>query len=97
LVKGKISKVVQGNVKIGCEFFMQAEGTAEFISVETGVPGLFIDLTPEETLGFIKKRQKSLQLKLERCGKHLQDVQMHIDTINRSISLMGEIDIKEPA
>ena len=95
LRKGKIG-IVQGLVKVGCEFFMQAEGNADFVAVETGVPGLYIELTPIEGLEYIEKRQISLQEKLIKCIRYLEEVQMHIETISKTLINIREIDIQEP-
>jgi prefoldin subunit 5 len=94
-VKEKGLGKVTGTVKIGCDFFMKVEGNTEFISVETGVAGLFIDLRVEEALEYIGKRSEELQKRLEACLRQLQEVQMNIETITRSLGRMGEVEIKE--
>lgn len=95
MVKKKIEQF-RGQVKIGCEFYMEAEGNVDFVAVETGVPGLFIELNPNEALEYIPKREKFLEERLERCNHCINDIQQHIDTINRSLSRSGEVNIEEP-
>ncbi|OMJ95550.1 hypothetical protein SteCoe_959 [Stentor coeruleus] len=89
-------KDVIGQVKVGCEYFMQAEGDPSYISVETGISGLYIDLTPNESLVYIQKREQLLMEKLDRCTKTLNDIQAHIQTITSAMPLFGEHDIQEP-
>lgn len=87
---------VIGQVKVGCEYFMQAEGDPSYISVETGIPGLYIDLTPTESLVYIQKREQLLMEKLGRCVKTLNDIQAHIQTITSTMPSFSECDIQEP-
>ena len=86
---------LRGQVKVGCEFFMECEGDLDFISIETGVPGLYIDLNIEEGLEFIPKREGLLQERLNRTSFYINDVQQHIHTIQSSIGTIGEMNIEE--
>ena len=72
---------------------MEAEGDASIVAVETGIPGLYIELTPEEGLEYIHKKQDLLQSNLSRCVKILEEIEGHISTITRSMP--SELDIQE--
>lgn len=92
----KPSATVSGLVKVACEFFMEAEGQVDKISIETGVPGLYIDLTPAEGIDYIQKKQALLQEQLTRCKSAIDQIEGHISTITQSLGPMSElIDIKE--
>jgi prefoldin subunit 5 len=81
-------------VKVACEFFIEAEGDASLVSVETGIPGLYIDLTADEGLEYIQKRSALLSSNLSRCCKIIDEIEGHISTITRT--LPQELDIQEP-
>ena len=91
--KTKNTNHLSGLVKVACEFFMEAEGDASLVAVETGIPGLYIELTPEEGLEYIHKKQDLLQSNLSRCVKILEEIEGHISTITRSMP--SELDIQE--
>lgn len=92
----KPSPTISGLVKVACEFFMEAEGQADKISIETGIPGLYLDLTPSEGIEYIQKKQSLLQEQLNRCKSAIDQIEGHISTITQSLGPMSElIDIKE--
>ena len=96
LVQAKSLSKVRGQVKIGAEFYMEAEGDVNYISVETGVPGLYIDLAPAEAMEYIPKRENILAEKLNRSNHHINEIQLHISSIHKTLPLIGEINIEEP-
>jgi len=88
---------MSGLVKVACEFFMHAEGPADKISIETGVPGLYIELSPTEGIEYIRKKQGLLQGQLLRCKSQIESIEGHIATITQSIGPMTDlVDIQEP-
>jgi prefoldin subunit 5 len=76
---------------------MEAEGLIDLVSVETGVPGLYVDLYPTEAIEYIKKKEILLQDRLNICNNNITQIQQHIEAITRSIPVFGnEVDINEP-
>ena len=92
----KALKKINGQVKVGCEFFMDCEGDTSLISIETGVNGLYIDLNPEEALEYIPKREEILQERLNKCNNNIDYVQQHIQVMRSTMNIMEEANIKEP-
>ena len=82
-------------MKIGCEFFMETEGDASFVSVETGVPGLFVDLRPNEAVEYICKRETLLQEKISRIERYINEVNLHIQALTQRFP-GNTVDIQEP-
>ncbi|CAG9315702.1 unnamed protein product [Blepharisma stoltei] len=94
-----LSKITT-KINIGCEFYVKAKADIDLISVETGIPGLYIELKPDEALEYIDKREVIIKEKLERYSDAAIQIQQHIDAFSQALRVLGnnnpqEVEIRE--
>lgn len=98
LKKQNLQKVTS-KVNLGCEFYVKAKADIDLISVETGIPGLYIELGVDEALEYIEKHEIIIKEKLERYSNAVDQIQQHIDAFSQALRALSandqEIDIRE--
>ena len=68
-------------VDLGCGVYAQAKCDTSRVVVQTGVPGLLLELTPEETQVYIAQRLPLLQERVEQLTSQASEVRAHIHTV----------------
>lgn len=70
---------------------MTAKGNTDKVSVETGVEGLYIELTIPEGIEYIEKRKQLLQEKVGRFSNQAHKIQSHIEAFTKSLEALGSV------
>lgn len=80
-------KEITSRVNIGMDFYIQANGSIDLITVETGVEGLSIEMTVDETLEYISKEETLLNDKIHQLTDRAANIRAHINTVSSTLVL----------
>jgi prefoldin subunit 5 len=81
IIKEHKLKEITSRVNIGMDFYVQAKGNVELITVETGVEGLSIEMTVDEALEYITKEETLLNDKIAQLTDRAANIRAHINTV----------------
>ena len=68
-------------VELGCGVYAQAKCDSSRVVVQTGVPGLLLELSPAEAQLYISQRLPLLQQRAEQLSVQASEVRAHIHTV----------------